>query len=63
MTRRRLAGRTPPTGDGTDPTAVLDWRDRAHWGGRLAPCRYCHRPAFCRDDDGRPATRRAPSWP
>jgi len=34
----------------------LDWRDRAHWGNdRLLPCRYCHRPAFCRDEDGRPA--------
>jgi hypothetical protein len=34
----------------------LDWRDRAHWGGgRLLPCRHCHRPAFCRDDTGRPA--------
>jgi hypothetical protein len=39
----------------TTPPAGLDWRDRAHWGGgRLLPCRLCHRPAFCRDDDGRP---------
>lgn len=32
----------------------LDWRDRAHWGGRLLPCVLCGRGAFCRDDAGRP---------
>lgn len=63
MTRRSAAARgddasppaSAPAGDGTDLAAALDWRDRAHWGGRLVPCRYCHRGAFCRDDDGRPA--------
>jgi hypothetical protein len=38
------------------PMAGLDWRSPAHWGGgRRLPCRHCHRPAFCRDDAGRPA--------
>jgi len=53
-TRRTLspAGAGPVSGTARG----LDWRDRAHWGGgRLAPCRYCHQGAFCRDEDGRPA--------
>lgn len=43
------------TSDPAEPAPGLNWRDRAHWGhGRLLPCRLCYRPAFCRDDDGRP---------
>lgn len=40
----------------TTPTTGLDWSSAAHWGGgTLLPCRHCGRPAFCRDDAGRPA--------
>lgn len=39
----------------SDLQGGLNWRDRAHWGGRRLPCRHCGRPAFCRDDDGVPA--------
>jgi hypothetical protein len=60
MTGRRTpnpAGAAGPvSGKGSDPAPGLDWRDRAHWGGgRLAPCRHCRQPAFCRDEHGRPA--------
>jgi len=30
----------------------LDWR--THSVGPARPCRLCHRPAFCRDEHGRP---------
>ncbi len=56
MTARRTPSPAPAAVPVSGPARGLDWRDRTHWGGgRLSPCRHCHRPAFCRDDNGRPA--------
>jgi hypothetical protein len=35
-------------------TVVLGWSDRSHFSPDLKPCRICYRPAFIRDDAGRP---------
>lgn len=38
---------------GQPRSLVLDWH--RHRTGPLAPCRYCGRKAFCRDDENKPA--------
>lgn len=34
---------------------VFDWRDRAHVGRRLRPCRHCRGFTLLRDESGSPA--------
>lgn len=41
---------TPPT----PPTRIVDWNHPRHWSHHAAPCRYCAKPAYMRDDQGRP---------
>ncbi|MEW1638608.1 hypothetical protein AB0469_31690 [Streptomyces sp. NPDC093801] len=53
-----MSGRRPRrTPTALPASGVLDWSDKSHWARTQAPCRYCQRPTFLRDDDGRPADK------
>lgn len=52
MTGRRPRRAPPPV-----PGQLLDWTDSRHWARTQAPCRYCRRPTFLRDDDRLPADK------
>lgn len=52
MTGRRARKAPPPV-----PGQLLDWTDSSHWARVQAPCRYCRRPTFLRDDDRLPADK------
>lgn len=52
-----MTGRRPRRAPPSAPGQLLDWTDGRHWARTQAPCRYCRKPTFLRDDDRLPADK------